>query len=401
MRVLIELYDANEPILNVLPVDVLRPELLVVLGDSRLARPGRQKPIVNYLRMAGIDIPLQFEPMNVYDIAGIQARLEALFAEHGAENCVVDASGGFETLLLAAGACCRKHGVRMLMNRPGSNLMHLMREGENEEMPYDVHISVRQAIALAGGELKRNDRIRADDLTEELLDIGRRVFSVFLKYRRDWHAFTLHLQQVNVPGRYIGEELRCPSHVLVDGKPCLPNRSIYQELHRVGVLLDLKASAQSYAFRFCTPRVGDLLCDVGVWLELHVYSAMRRSGLFDDIELSAIVSWNDDDGDDEVDVVNEIDITATAGIGQLFISCKTRAPDANALEEIALLTRRFGSRYATPVVVTSQPKRVATPALMRRASEMGVEWIALEDLSDERLLRRVKNLCGRWDRQRA
>ena len=109
-----------------------------------------------------------------------------------------------------------------------------------------------------------------------------------------------------------------------------------------------------------------------------------------------VVSWDDDEKGDKVQ--NEIDVVASAGVGQLFCTCKTSTPDPYMLNEIEVMTERFGTQYATPVLATVCDMKKEAASAYYRAEQMGVELIDLNDLEKDKLMARLCTLRKKWDR---
>ena len=51
MRVLIELHDTLEPVENVITACVLKPDVLVLLGDRKIEKAKYRKPLLSFFRM--------------------------------------------------------------------------------------------------------------------------------------------------------------------------------------------------------------------------------------------------------------------------------------------------------------------------------------------------------------
>ena len=70
----------------------------------------------------------------------------------------------------------------------------------------------------------------------------------------------------------------------------------------------------------------------GIWLELYTYLTAKKSGAFDDVQISVVVDW---DGKPEANnLLNEIDVTATRGLRPLFVSCKIGTLNPAHINEI-------------------------------------------------------------------
>ena len=82
-------------------------------------------------------------------------------------------------------------------------------------------------------------------------------------------------------------------------------------------------------------------------------------------------------------------------MGQLFISCKTGIPDTAALNELAILVRRFGSRYACGMLVTTQ--EVSKNAKLRqRAEQMGLYILDKSCMPETAFMKALQSVTTRW-----
>ena len=122
-------------------------------------------------------------------------------------------------------------------------------------------------------------------------------------------------------------------------------------------------------------------------LELFVYKACVETRLFDDVRLSAIVDW--EANEQQSAVTNELDVLATRGISPVFISCKTCEVRTEALNELAILRDRFGGKTAKAAVVTAER---GGGAMRRRAAELGIRVIDLDDLAGGSLGKQIRRL---------
>ena len=130
-------------------------------------------------------------------------------------------------------------------------------------------------------------------------------------------------------------------------------------------------------------------------MELYEYHLFQKCKCFADVQMSAVISW--DEENERESVINEIDLIATEGKGQFVVSCKTALPDTAVLNEIAALTSRFGSSYAIPVIVTASNLEKESPGVYRRAAEMGIAIFDADDLNEERFIERMQLLRRRWN----
>ena len=149
-----------------------------------------------------------------------------------------------------------------------------------------------------------------------------------------------------------------------------------------GIITDYYVSQNEVSFRYKNETIKKLLNDFGVWLELFIYKKALDSNKFDNVDMSVIFDWNNVENERE-DVLNEIDVMITKGATPVFVSCKSGSVSTSALNEIKTLTERFGGNYAKAVLVTAEEFSKYSPKTYRRALEMGIKVIELEDLCRE------------------
>lgn len=398
MTVLIELFDATEPFNNVLTLTALKPDLLLVLGDTQVQKKRTQAGIRQYIHASGLRLDVQFRACRTYDFEQITEALNDVIDEFGTENCVVDVLGGSEALLLAVGYCCRERAaLRVITHRAKTNdLIWLHGPDKNQVLSAAFEPDLEALIALSGGQLLRHGHVGTDELSDDILAMIPDVFAVYMNYRSQWASFVQYLQQLNEPRYKTGKASFCgPCRFQVNRRTVTVNVEIIMALMDAKVVTDFQRSADTCTVRFCSEQILRYLCDVGAWLELYTYAILHRSGLFRSVEISTVVSWDNDD--DNRDTINEIDVVALDGVGQLFISCKTATPDNAVLQEIATLTERFGTQYAIPVLVTASPLEQQAPGVYYRALEMGVAVIDANDLKADDFLARLRSLRKRWN----
>jgi hypothetical protein len=138
--------------------------------------------------------------------------------------------------------------------------------------------------------------------------------------------------------------------------------------------------------RLKNENVRSCLLTQGQILELIVYTSIVRSGDFDDVQSSLRFNWYnwyDEEKENLLVANNEIDIVAVKEMKTVFVSCKTSIPTAKDLYEIKYEADHFGLE-GIPVIVYSHNKVDFMP-VYRRAMNMGVHFIDLEDVKSERI----------------
>lgn len=398
MKVLIEFYDPEEPILNLLSCMVMKPDVCVYIGEERIRRQRSQRSLQNTLKIAGINTSLRFVAVNRFDFEEVRSALHDVIEEYSGTDCILDVSGGNDLLLLAAGMCCADREIQIVTHKPGGNFFSwICGEHAGEQQHYDVRLTQQQTLAMAGGELLRHGHVTPDDMTDDIMNVIPKVFDVYRMHRERWPQFVQYLQQTDDPRYWVSDEndIRAPKKIFCGRYPVFGDLGILSDLSDIGVIRDIRISSQEYSFRYASSLLGGYLRDVGAWLELYLYVQMVQSGLFDYVDINAVVSWDDAPG--TIDTTNEIDLIAAAGIGRMFISCKTGVPDNAALNEIHTIAGRFGGRYSIPVLATMCDLKSEAPAVFRRAIEMGIVILDADDLYPDTLSGKLRTISRRWD----
>lgn len=397
MLVLIELYDHREPINNVITLSAYHPEKLVVLGDSSVSKQRVQKYIDRYIAASDLQTETEYVPCRAYDLDQVEESLKGVIGRYGAENCVIDVIGGSEILLMAAGSCCREFSaLRVVTQKKKTDEFVWLKGSPEVPVQEKLNITIQQAIALTGGELVRNARVSENTFDDAFVELIPKVFGVYMQYRNVWNEFVLYMQRLNQDEyRVDGCCTFCAPRVFYVGRRRVdPETEIFEALRDEGAITAFEETDDQYTVRFVSENVLKYLCDVGSWLELYSYVLLKKSCLFHEVQMSAVVSWDDDA--DKRDVINEIDLIALDGKGQMFISCKTALPDNMVLNEIAALTSHFGSMHAVPVLITASSLEKESPSVFKRAAEMGVAILDASDLREAKFMEELRKIRKRW-----
>ncbi len=385
MLYLIELYDSSIPINNYLSCRLLEPDEMVLLtadGEEDLA-PARER-FENFRQFFGLKTKVTFCRCRPRDLAGMEENMSRFIRYWGEENCVIDVIGGDETLLVAAGMCAVSFPSLRIVSLRGSAPVLIRGEDPKGEIGRtEASLTVRDVISMAAGELVRCGHADWRDLDEDTMALIPVMFGIYLDNRSSWPSFVYYLQGLNSMRYRVREgAFSGPAEITVNpvtGRRVRADLQIINALSSAGIVSECRLTQSVCRLTFSRPGLVRFLCDSGSWLELFVYSVLRGSGLFGDIEIDPVISWDNDR--DDLDTVNEVDLIAMRGIVPVFISCKSGIPGNDAVNEILTITRRFGNRRARAVLVTAcDPERDA-PALLRRAADSGVS-VVRADRSD-------------------
>ena len=310
---LIEVYDRDEAMLNILGAWILKPRR-VMFCYTKLDQPEKAEERLKQL-FADLKLPAQVEMVRL-DMRDMDA-LPAWIAHNRARlgDFALEASGGDDLLLFALGRCYEQFQCPAYIRR-GNGRYYAIREGKRlDAAPPQFDIASR--LLLTGGRLQRYGRIGPADLTPDFLRMAERLLHIQRQHPYQMMKQTQCLQGAvsQLPAdaltvsledektrRYGFTAARCP---------------LLRQLEKMGAVKLKRTAPDKLDVTFASKNIRDGLCDHGIWLECYTYDVVRASGAFDDVAMSCVVEWSDGR------TVNELDVVATAGAGLASISCKT------------------------------------------------------------------------------
>jgi len=388
MKTLIELYD-ERPLENVLGVEVFKPERVVYVcpKDFNVEKKMRAR-LEAYFRHRGLSTELVFVRAHMYETEDMLRLFCGIVEKY--PDCAMDITGGTDAVLFAAGLLYAESEIPVFTYSRRRNCFYDISGAEfAEALPCKLNYTVEDFFMMAGGSM-REGRVDNSILSQYLDDIAP-FFKLYLKHRRGWTRTVAYLQRVSPTGTDGSFRLNVKGDYRVKGERGSRIEAPVEALRamaEIGFLQELEiVPEESVAFHFRDGQIRTWLRDVGSVLELYVYKACLDSGLFQDVRISAIVDWENDDRSKAVS--NELDVMCTRGVSPVFISCKTCDVKTEALNELAILRDRFGGKMARAAIVTAE--RGGT-AMRNRASELGIAVIDLNDLMAGRINRRLKSL---------
>ena len=384
MKTIIELYD-ERPIENVLGTEVFRPEETVIMCPPEVeADQAFKKSLQKYFEHRGGCVKLTFVPVSLLNAEKIEKKMRQVLETH--EDCGIDISGGTDAVLFAAGAVASSAEIPVYTySRKKNSFFEIKNAPFARDLPCTVQLDAESCFLMAGGNLlpgrEDNEKLRT------MLPQIDQLFAVFMKYRRIWNRQISYFQKISssAPG-----VLEACGHFTVkaDHGSVTVDRGLLNALAEAGLILDLDVIEDEVRFRFPDEMTRFWLRDIGAVLELQVFRACLAAGCFDDVVLSAVVNWQGSDRMRDA-VTNEIDVMAVQGIQPVFISCKTSEIKTGALNELAILRDRFGGKGSRAIIVTSSSSGKGLAPMRRRASELGIEVVELNDLPMDKLISRL------------
>lgn len=390
METLIELYD-ERALENVIGPETFRPKRIFYLCPSDIFRDRHcYNTLVSFFAGHDYHPTIEFVECSVYKADKIYAQLLKITDMY--PECALEVTGGTDAALIAAGMCCQKNNTpTFTYSRRKNSFYDINNAAFADNVVCALTYSVEDFFTMTGGELRqgRVDNAYLKQQTDSIEDF----FGVFLAHKREWVSFISYMQRLTA----ISDETANPLAVSGSyyqkgdrGRSIAANEMILAKLNRIGYISELRIEAKErVSFRIKNEHIRLWLRDVGSALEIYMYMACVMSGIFNDVVSSAIVDWNAFEGRDSVS--NEIDVVASSGIIPLFISCKACEIKTEALNELKILSDRFGGKGAKAAIVTSEKCNSAT---RHRAAQLGITVIDIEELRTDYLIDRIKNIMS-------
>ncbi len=388
MKVLIELFD-TEQIYNYLALLVFRPEKVYFVGDGEIMGENCRRKTEKLAISKGINAEFLYRYASPDNFALLRSKIEEIIEDEKklGNECVIDVTGGRDLALVAAGYLMSL-GTEIIRYDPKNNFFRLLSDGKTH--PAEINLSCDDMITIAGGTIYSNTHdLSFPDKDREIIE---KIIRIYFDKRDVWTKFVKYLQRVSKKdGEKVGDTLwiEAPAVLNIDGKTFSANTELMNELQKAGAISDFVFSnnKNKLEFRYKSPKIANLLVNEGVWLELIIYFTVKNMEVFTDSDTGVKFIWEIPDGGNSLSDLlsdntprNEVDVMAVRGIKPIFISCKTRAPINEDLNELYTIKEHFGGKHACAALATTKNVSKETP-VYERAKAMGIEIIDEDDIA--------------------
>ena len=379
MKTLIELFD-KDAIYNYLAATVFKPQKVCFIGDKLSLDSDEAAAAKKFASLAGLDCKFEFISANTNDYNDMRRTIEETIRKETANgnDCTVDVTGGKDLALVAAGSLIPSN-VNVIRYDKTVNAFRFL--GSEKTQKVDIGLTCEAFITIAGGTIFSKPRNM--NYGDKEWEIIRKVTRIYFENREIWNRFVKYLQQVAK-----GENEKVRDNLFVDAPFSFSdndrvfscNKTVMRELERAQAIKNLHFSddGNRLSFEFFSAEIANLLVNEGVWLELAVYLAGKNSDKFSDVQTSVKFVWDIASGDETLGSIiadstprNEIDVVLTRGVMPVFVSCKTRAPINDDLNELYTIKQKFGGELAKAVLSTTKFVGDDWP-VAERAKEMGI-----------------------------
>lgn len=401
MKVLIELFD-KEQIYNYLATLVFKPEKVYFVGDSEIMGGNCRTKTEKLARISGINAQFLYKYASPDNFSLLRSKIAEIIEDEKklGNECVIDVTGGRDLALVAAGYLMSL-GAEVIRYDPENKIFRFLTSEKTH--PADIKLSCESLITVAGGTIYSNTHSLSH--SEKEWEIIKKIIRLYFDNRDVWTKFVKYLQRVSKKeGEKVGDSLRieAPASFNADGKTFSANSEIMNGLEKAGAFthFEYSRSKNKTVFEYLNAEIANLLVNEGVWLELIVYLTVKSIDAFTDSDTGVKFIWDIPDGGNSLSDLlsdntprNEVDVMAVKGIKPIFISCKTRAPINEDLNELYAIRDHFGGEFASAVLATTKYVGRETP-IYERARAMGIEIIDERDFECNTAVNKLMKLEG-------
>lgn len=375
-ELLIEFYD-KDVLKNIVAPLTLRPKKVIYFFDNNMQDMMVFTALRKCLARNIPGIKIEHYPIDISSVEKISRQISRTIDRNGIEGCSIDLTGGSELMLLAGYQAGTK------LNLP---LLHtdLMRKNitdlsDDSLVAKIVPLTLEDFVDAKGacfiGESHRPPAEERFSAIEEM--------SKFLFERLSEWKYTCSFMQT-VAARTLPHELYMESKWNIhmkNGKAVYPDREILEKFQCMGFIHNLIIQGEYVQFTFHSIEDRQYCISFGVWLELYVYIAAKKAGVFHDVKLGTMIDWN---AYDNITVAgNEIDVILMDDSLPVFISCKLRDADTAALNELLIAKKRLGGWFSKGIIVSYGKERKGNTGTYKRAQELGLELLDAGDIMAE------------------
>lgn len=387
MKVLIEYYD-KDVLKNIVAALTLQPDVVVYLHDKGMTDMNVFRSLKTCFEKSLPRIKVENIPVDVRSVERLRQATCRVVERFGAENCILELTGGSELMMIAG----YKAGMQTGMQMVHTDLVErCINDVEKDEKVCDtVPLTLENFLDAKGAELMGESHRPPQPEKYEPI---RRMAQYLFRNLTEWKGTCSWLQ--TVASRGLPHELNISSARLVtqkNGREVRAAEEVLREFQKNGFIEKLRVTKKHISFRFCSMEDKQYCISYGVWLELYVYVAAAASGVFDDVKLGTMIDWDVYDGTRMGG--NEIDVVLMDDSLPVFISCKLREADTAALNELLIAKKRLGGWFSKGVIVTYSKEKAENTGTYLRCQELGLEMLDARDILaadfGERLVKAIR-----------
>ncbi len=347
--ILISFYD-NDVICDLMPVFTLKPDKVYVIYDIRRCRRNDIKNLTKAINKKLPESKVTPVECDSYSIKSTTAAFSKIIDENTGEKVYVDVTGGPELLTATGCSYARaKGGIPLYLDLERRLLYQVFDENESFKA---ARISLSDYLTAIGAkQFSNSHRVPVKEEFDRIMEMAEYIFDNL----NAWSRFEKYMESV-IGGEEIYEFIFDKREMMKTYSES--NAEDMQKLLDKFCELGFVSSLSKIDYEISYKKYRQYLTTYGIWLEMYIY--IKALHYYDEVYLGFIIDWGNDDTVNSND--NEIDVIVMDGSTPVFISCKTRKPEAKDVCEVGFLASRLGGKRARSVLATTYPVRDAGDA---------------------------------------
>lgn len=398
MKILIELYD-REPIYNYLAASVFDFDRVYFVGDCAALNEKIKNKTEKYARLMGLSCEFVYRNAKSCDFSEIRAEISRIIGKErqNGNTCTIDVTGGRDLALVACGTMLGE--AEIIYYDRQINSFRFLSSGKTHKV--DLGIPCSALITAAGGTVYENTRNMSFAADE--WGIIRQIIRIYFEHRERWTGFVKYLQRISKKeGQKIGDSLFIDAPLsLSDGERRFEaDKEIMRALEEIGAIKALEINQNSVKFQYISAELATMLVNEGIWLEMSVYLTARDMPEFFEAQTGVKFVWDIPEKGESINKIlsgtvprNEVDAVLSKGVAPVFISCKTRMPTNEDLNELYAIKENFGGELSYAIMATTKYVGKDLP-IYERAKAMGIGIIDERNFEKNTVAERLLKLTG-------
>lgn len=387
MECLIEIYNEDQ-ISNLTVILALKPKKIILLYDQN--HPHKKE--MHFLKDACSNkVPnlsfefIKFDNTNINKITNVCSKLI-----HENPKCYFDITGADELGAIGAYLACKKTFTPIFkIDTIDNKIINIYGCNSLQKNFVPPVFTMDTIFAVHGASITGNNHQTPN---KNLYDSILKFCDVIFNRLSEWKNLCYYLQtgSAKYPQSSKTNLFWAPRIVRSNkNKIYLSSDYILKEAEKLKLIYNLDICDSTVSFEFKNKEIKRYLTDFGVWLELYCFIKLKQCPLFHDVRLSVKLDWNNNNN--QIEVINEIDVTFFYKTKPCFISCKLSEPSSDTLQELITYPKFFGGKNSMPflTVLTSIDKNCSY--MYKRAKAMNITVIDGNDIIKNTFLQHIKN----------
>ena len=338
--ILIDFYD-SDVISTLMPAYTLKPEKIYMLYDSARCTDRQLSNVKKALLGRLKKTTIATVECDSYSVASVQSAVNLIMAQNPSAQFAMDIKGGPDLMVASGMNFAREKGVQIFyLSEDDKYLYDVYNPSEKF---YTEKIKISDYLVAEGAKQYANSHEMPEK--DEFYAITKMCETIFDNMNA-WSKYQKFMEEaVAGEGRYdfTFDSRRFPRNISGSIE------TLNDAFEKYGFITQI---ARHY-YKINSHKAKQYMTTYGIWLELYVY--INALKCYNDVYLGFIIDWDSSLTEDTND--NEIDVIVMENSRPVFISCKTRKPDAKDLCEVGFLAKRLGGERAKSVLATTYPVR--------------------------------------------